>query len=1614
MNDRLYRVTLILSVFALIGAAGAGVVAAQDATVGNTTQGDDYDSLQNAIDGEAAGSTIQVNDSYDSSADTFPITVSNDLTINGTANAEIVAQTGDVPDRDGVINQNGGTLNVEDVRIEVNLDADSKIIRGIDSSSGELNVDNVVFDSSDASFGFPQNNYTQLVNFQSGNGSVTNSEFNGEFGDAIQVRTTDPVTVDNNDFNGVDSSEGIGVNANAEDGHDNVTVTNNNFDTLGGPVTDFNSPPANADGLQVSGNTITNSDGLGDRSSISVAGLNSQFDIDSVDPAGADSTINVGTNETYNVTVTNSGADQDAKNVSVEVDVPGGTNLTATEDLVLNAGETDNVTLELDTSGLDADTYNVSVRTNDSNDDEVTGDLTVSDPDARNFIDGNIGDDQLNPIDNAGDVEINVTYIGGSGTRATDFTLISQVQISELDDIQDIIDDPLDNRVDDSVGDAGYNPTAPDQRDEYFINLPNFGDGTQFNVEADLEGFGAFDGPTTPPVGPGGQAVRDIRLERLINADEIDIDKTPADGRVDLGGTITDNVTVLTNDTEPADELEPLSDTPVNVTVVDSTTGEFPGAISEGDLVITPVPPANTGSNGTVEFQISLNQSGINAEAIDGGVDFTLEFEATASGDGPAVTQQQNITFVGEPPTGDGTIAGDVEEIVTDGASNTESADGVSVHAVNTDRVDSNTHGFNTSGGPATVETWVTADEERTTPESVPGEGNDYGEYFRVAELNTDGTVAEILDVRTDYLVSPSTNAYSQNLSMPGTGFTSDSTSDVGVAPLEPGDYQIQYSTDGSFDSPDLSNFTATANLTYEFTEQRYNGSAAVHTDVTRDDGTYELYNLFTNADADTNSDAGQTYVTIAADDTTALGFANFRGYDTVDVQQNSDAGGADDDTGQLETDLSVFEVPVQPDSVNVTNIGTVSSPADADANFSQDLSAFADTSDNTRQAIPRDGSTVDVIELRTFAEEGDVSVGADATVSFSETDVPETFAGSFLADGVGGDVSVNSDDQITVDTSPEEGSYEAGEAVIFLRSDSAGLDDDANLTVEADLSGLDTDTTDKLFEGVLSQKYESASITGVVTDDNDNPVDARIFVSEFVDEGAGIEITFVPDDVEDLNNFTATVSQIGGPTLETVDLTAEDMQEFEFQGFGSNLSLAAGEEPYQLLADRAADRTTLSPVPAVPDAQLGPTEDVTYALRGVSAQGQTGTSVSTAVEVNRTSTASVVIDAIETEYQLSNLNPTDATIQQGDDLTVTAEVTNSGDFADNQSVTLEVENEAGDVTEIASQSVELSADASTTVTFTAENVDLAPGNYTHAVASEDSRVEGNLTVEEAPDEANFEVSNLDPADATVTEGADPINVTADVENTGDLSGTQNVTLEVTNASGEVVYSDTVSTELDAGNSTTVEFTGVQAGDLAPGDYTHAVASDDSSVEGNLTVEEAPDPANFGVSNLVPSGATVTEGDDPINVTADVENTGDLSGTQNVTLEVTNASGEVVYDEEESVEVDGGNTTTVEFTGVPAGDLTPGEYTHAVASEDSSVEGNLTVEAVDDGNGGNGDGSAPSDNPLFDESGEPMDGLDVTDALTTWTETGEINGEPVEGLDLIDYLSDWNEAQSGN
>jgi PGF-CTERM protein len=310
-----------------------------------------------------------------------------------------------------------------------------------------------------------------------------------------------------------------------------------------------------------------------------------------------------------------------------------------------------------------------------------------------------------------------------------------------------------------------------------------------------------------------------------------------------------------------------------------------------------------------------------------------------------------------------------------------------------------------------------------------------------------------------------------------------------------------------------------------------------------------------------------------------------------------------------------------------------------------------------------------------------------------------------------------------------------------------------------------------------------------------------------------------------------------------------------------------------------------------------------------------------------------------EAALELDNIQPADAEVVTGATISsISADATNIGDESGEFDVELTV-----DGNQIATDTVSLDGGETQTVSF--DDVDtsaLDPGDYTHAIEEVDGQAStsGSLTI--LAEQSTFELSNLAPQDATATVG-DSLTVSADVENTGTIEGTQ--TLELDIGDGAVTMSEELT--LGAGDSDTVEFE-VDTSGIPAGDYTHEISSDDDSVSSSLTLEEAT--STFELSNLSPANGTATV-NDTVTVSADVENTGSAEGTQTIELDI--GGGAVTQSQE--LTLGAGESGSVEFD-VDTSGIDAGDYTHVVSSDDSEVEGSLTLEEGGD-EGGDEDGS---------------------------------------------------------
>ena len=200
-------------------------------------------------------------------------------------------------------------------------------------------------------------------------------------------------------------------------------------------------------------------------------------------------------------------------------------------------------------------------------------------------------------------------------------------------------------------------------------------------------------------------------------------------------------------------------------------------------------------------------------------------------------------------------------------------------------------------------------------------------------------------------------------------------------------------------------------------------------------------------------------------------------------------------------------------------------------------------------------------------------------------------------------------------------------------------------------------------------------------------------------------------------------------------------------------------------------------------------------------------------------------IEPVPAEFTVSRLDPDDATVVQGEKIDVSARIRNVGDITDTQTVELRID---GDV--VAERELELRCRKSKTVRFEdIDTEDLDPGEYEHGIFTDDDSETGSLRILRPPE---FRVSDLDPEEATVTQG-DEIDVSATIENVGEETGTQTIELRIDD---DVI--DDQELELDGGESDPVTFEDIDTEDLDPGEYEHGIFTEDDSETGTLTVEE--------------------------------------------------------------------------------------------------------------------------------------------------------------------------------
>ncbi len=314
-------------------------------------------------------------------------------------------------------------------------------------------------------------------------------------------------------------------------------------------------------------------------------------------------------------------------------------------------------------------------------------------------------------------------------------------------------------------------------------------------------------------------------------------------------------------------------------------------------------------------------------------------------------------------------------------------------------------------------------------------------------------------------------------------------------------------------------------------------------------------------------------------------------------------------------------------------------------------------------------------------------------------------------------------------------------------------------------------------------------------------------------------------------------------------------------------------------------------------DITLSPGSDATKGLEWTSTQDKLGDYDIRLATNNDTFTDTITIEsATSATFDVRNVS-TNSPVTAGQDIDVTYTVKNTGDEAATQDITLDANG-----TNVDTQSnVQLSSGQSTTNTLswttTSADVGTSP---TVTVASADDSVQKTVTVESGTTPANFDVRNVS-TNSPVTAGQD-LNVTYTVKNTGDETATQDITLDANGTNVDTQFN----VQLTSGQSTTNTLSWTTTSADAGTSPTVTVASADDSVQKTVTVESGSAAPFFDVDIIGSPGPVRPPGD--ITISAQVSNTGEAFGSQDITFTVDGTEINVVKD----VALSAGDNTTVQ------------------------------------------------------------------------------------------------------
>jgi hypothetical protein len=376
-----------------------------------------------------------------------------------------------------------------------------------------------------------------------------------------------------------------------------------------------------------------------------------------------------------------------------------------------------------------------------------------------------------------------------------------------------------------------------------------------------------------------------------------------------------------------------------------------------------------------------------------------------------------------------------------------------------------------------------------------------------------------------------------------------------------------------------------------------------------------------------------------------------------------------------------------------------------------------------------------------------------------------------------------------------------------------------------------------------------------------------------------------------------------------------------------------------------------------------------------------------------------------DTESSGSSSNPGEFLVKilsvnepkEGEYLEVVAAVKNNGSGEATQPINLSVP----DLSISNSTDITRTAGENTTETFYLRTAQDHNGTYTASVSSLNEAESTKVTIKNT--ETEFLVYT-NGSNSPINEG-DELRIDAVVENNGNIQNTKKVNLSVPG-----IGHSNKSVALDGGNQTELTLR-LDTPSESDGTYTANVSTEDDWNTTQIEIQDTSGSSNFRLANLS-SNSPVKEGN-ALEAGVEVENTGGLADTQNITL---NISG--LNEEEKEVQLDPDQKKDVNYTvstsngdaGIYDANFSSGNDTESVPVEIQSDTEATVVEGFEDGDLSGYRSRKHNKNKPFDD----IDRFSVQNSKV-YNGSYAMNGSTIEGYSFnIIRNESWRNLSQGD